>query len=120
MVKIDSHAKYNRIILLFENTEINPDSEIKKIELNFHLLIKQVLHEYNIKDSIDLPLFNIENVSLDYVSSLMVDEMYGGFIYWFEIKDEQLVLISKSYCRVSDSKEIHLINSDKYILIESE
>jgi hypothetical protein len=45
--------------------------------------------------------------------------MYGGFSYWFELKNDELELISESWSRIAGgSGERHIINKNGCILVD--
>lgn len=104
--------------VISKDTNIH-NKTIKQIEASFHNLINERANKLIIKYNIKLPQLNSKQINLSKKMYFPIDGMYGGFSYWFELKNDNLELISESWCRVvGGSGQRHTINEDGYKLTD--
>jgi ADP-ribosylglycohydrolase len=95
------------------------NNTIKQIQLYFHKLINERMNEFGIKNDIKLPELNSKQINLEKNMYFPINGMYGGFSYWFELKNDELELISESWSRIAGgSGERHIINKNGCILVD--
>ena len=96
---------------------IDPDV-LKKIQDNFHAVIKSRAQELINKHNIELPILEYTGTSKDQ-KYFAVPGMYGGFSYWFEKEGNEFKLVTESWCRVvGGSGQRHEVTTEGYKLVD--
>ncbi|MEA5605245.1 hypothetical protein [Nostoc sp. UHCC 0252] len=95
------------------------EQTLLQIEHYFHELIRERARDLIDSQKLELPKLAPILNSQDSAHWFPIPGMYGGFSYWLAVQDQQVALITESWCRVvGGSGQRHKITDQGIELLE--